>query len=69
MAYVHLRDAPIAESIEPVRGSDPDVALSVLEDDLGFRPERPSATKKLIFFGLSIRYCLGEDLIEPGGTR
>jgi hypothetical protein len=65
VTYVDLRNASIAKSVESVRCSDPDIAFSIFEDDLGLAARKTVSKKELILFGLSI------SLLRQGcdGTR
>jgi hypothetical protein len=70
VTYFDLGDAPIAKSVEPVRCSDPDVVLSIFQDDLGLTARKAVGKKKLILFGFSVRLLgqrcegVGRDAIE-----
>jgi hypothetical protein len=54
MAYVDLRDAAIAESVESIRCSHPDIALSIFKDRSGLTAGEAVSNQKLILLYLSV---------------
>jgi hypothetical protein len=48
MAYVDLRDAAIAESVQSVRCPDPDVAFSIFQDRFDLTVGETICNEKLI---------------------